>query len=218
MSEHNATSSCNAAERGPRRPPGRGRNLRAAVLAATLNELAERGYASLTVDNVARRAGVHKTSLYRHWPDRQALVLDALTTSVAESMPVPDTGEVATDLREYARSLVRWLTSPIGQAVVATTISDAVRVPEIGVLERRFYDDRFQRAEPIVIRAIERGELPIDTDPAEVIKTMIAPIYLRLLITAEPIDQTIADRAAQLAVTAAQAGILRRSASMPRRH
>ena len=49
---------------------------------------------------------------------------------------------------DYARSLVKWLTSPIGQAVVATTISDAVRVPEISALERRFYEDRFGRAEP----------------------------------------------------------------------
>lgn len=109
------------------KPPGRGQNLRAAVLNATLAELAEHGYASMTVDNVARRAGVHKTSLYRHWPDRQSLVLDALTSNVAESMPIPDTSNVANDLTEYARSLVSWLTSPIGQAVVATTISDAIR-------------------------------------------------------------------------------------------
>ncbi len=190
--------------------PGRGRKLRAAVLNATLAELAESGYASLTVDNVARRAGVHKTSLYRHWPDRQSLVLDALTANVAESMPIPDTGKLANDLTDYARSLISWLTSPIGQAVVATTISDAVRTPEIGALERRFYQERFVRAEPIIVRAMERGELPAGTEPAEVIKTLIAPIYLRLLVTAEPIDAATAQHAAELAITAAQAGILRR--------
>jgi AcrR family transcriptional regulator len=195
------------------RAPGRGPRLRAAVFAATLAELAERGYANLTVDNVARRAGVHKTSLYRHWPDRQRLVLDALTANVAASMPIPDTGHLETDLRAYARELVGWLTSPVGRAILAATLSDAARVPEIGALERGFFDDRLRRAEPLITRAIARGEVPSDTDPAEVVKTMIAPIYLRLLITAEPIDATTADRAAHLALVAAQAGILGRASS-----
>ena len=198
---------------GRPRAPGRGPRLRAAVFAATLAELAERGYANLTIDNVARRTGVHKTSLYRHWPDRQRLVLEALTANVASGMPIPDTGQIETDLRAYARSLVGWLTSPVGQAILAATLSDAARVPEIGALERGFYDDRLRRAEPIVSRAIARGELPPDTDAAEVVKTMIAPIYLRLLITAEPIDATTADRAAQLALVAARAGILSHASS-----
>lgn len=195
-----------------RRPPGRGRRLRTAVLAAALAELADVGYAALSMDNVARRAGVHKTSVYRHWKDREALVLDALTTNVAGELSIPDTGAIETDLREFARGLVAWLTSPVGKAVVQATVSDASRVAEIADLQRRFYTDRLRRDEVIIRRAIDRGEIPTDTDPAEAIKALISPIYLRFLITAEPIDSATADRAAELALAGARAGVFRQAA------
>jgi AcrR family transcriptional regulator len=192
-----------------RRAPGRGPRLRAAVLAATLEELTAGGFAALTIDNVARRAGVHKTSLYRNWKDRASLVAEALAENVAGGVPIPDTGSIETDLREYARSLIGWLTSPLGRAVLAATISDAARAqPEIAEIEQRFFIDRLRRAEPMVTRAIARGELPSNTDPNAVIKTVLAPIYLRLLITAEPVDEATADQAARVALAAACAGAL----------
>jgi AcrR family transcriptional regulator len=183
------------------------------VLAAALAELAERGCAALTVEGVARRAGVHKTTVYRRWPDRESLVVDALTDLIAVEVPVPDSGDVATDLRELARALVRWLTSPVGQAVLAAVVSDTLGVPEVAAVKRRFFEDRFLRSEPVVARAVASGELPPGTDPAEVVKALIAPIYLRLLITAEPIDEGTADRAAGAALAAARAGALRRAGS-----
>src|SRR5262249_31872929 len=104
--------------RSERVPPvGRGPKVRAAVLAATLAELAARGSAALTVDDVARRAGVHKTTVYRRWNDRESLVADALTDLAAADVPVPDTGSVETDLREHGRAVVRFLTGPPGRAV-----------------------------------------------------------------------------------------------------
>jgi AcrR family transcriptional regulator len=161
------------------------------------------------MDNVAQRAGVHKTSLYRNWKDRASLVADALAENVATGVPIPDTGSVETDLREYARSLIGWLTSPLGRAVLGATISDAARAePEIAEVEQRFYVDRLLRARPIITRAVARGELPGDTDPDAVIKTVLAPIYLRMLITAEPVDEGTADQAAQVALVAARAGVL----------
>lgn len=186
----------------------RGERVLAAVRAATLRELAEHGYAALTIDNVARRAGVHKTTVYRRWRDRDGLLLDAVADHVATEVPVPDTGEVERDLRELARGLVQWITSPIGGGVLATMLSDAGRVPAIAEARRRFYRRRFEQAEPVVRRAIARGELPAGTDPAELLKTLMAPIYLRLLVTAEPLDDAAADRAAAAAVAAARAGAL----------
>jgi AcrR family transcriptional regulator len=212
------------ARSGPPRPPGRGERFRGAVLKAALEELADRGFAALSIESVARRAGVHKTSVYRHWADREALVLEALTANVAGGLTIPDTGTFETDLREFARRLVAWLMSPLGKAVVQATVADASRVPEIGDLQRSFYVDRLQRDEVMIRRAIERGEIPADTDAAEVIKVLIGPIYLRFLITAEPIDATTAERAAELALAAVHAGILhsrrapqtkRRTASSP---
>lgn len=194
---------------------GRGPKVRAAVLAATLAELSEQGYANLSVDNVARRAGVHKTTVYRRWKDRESLVVDAVVDHVVAEVPVPDTGSIDSDLRQWARSLVKWLTSPTGSAVFAASMSDAAHLPEIARAKRRFYEDRFGRAGAVVSRAVARGELPADVDPAELIKTLIAPIYLRLLVTAEPIDQTTADHAAQVALVAARAGVLSPAPGQP---
>jgi len=191
------------------RPPGRGPKVRAAVLAATLGELADNGYAGLTIDNVARRCGVHKTTIYRRWKDRESLVADAVIDLAAARVPFPDTGDIDADLRELARSFVRFLNSPAGKAVAAATLSDAGRVPEIAGARRRFFADRFRRAEPVVSGAVARGELPAGTDPAELVRALVAPIYLRLLVTAEPLDQTVADNAARAALAAARAGALR---------
>jgi hypothetical protein len=78
----------------------------------------------------------------------------------------------------------------------------------IGSVKRRFFDNRFRRAEPVVARAVERGELPTDADPAELVKALVAPIYFRLVIAAEPIDERTADLAARAALAAARAGAL----------
>lgn len=179
-----------------------------AVLDATLAELADHGYAALTVERVAQRAGVHKTTVYRHWRTLDELVLDAFSAHVWAEVPVPDTGAVESDLRELARGLVRWLTSAPGAGMVATMLSDCCRVPEIADARRAFYRVRFAQAAPVVRRAIERGELPVGTEPAELLKVLMAPIYLSLLVTAEPLDEAAADRAAAIALAAARAGAL----------
>src|SRR5450755_766517 len=70
------------------------------------------------------------------------------------------------------------------------------------------FEALFRQAEPVVSGAIARGELPADTDPAELVRTLLAPIYLRLLVTAEPIDRTTADNAAKVALAAARGGAL----------
>ncbi|NKY35640.1 TetR/AcrR family transcriptional regulator [Nocardia speluncae] len=190
----------------PAVPPGRGPKVRAAVLAAAIHELSERGYAAFTVENVAHRAGVHKTTVYRRWPDRDALIVDALDDSVATELPIPDTGSLDEDLRTLARSLVAWINSPSGRAVLA------VMVPAAGSASppdttRHAFRDRIRQALPIVPRAIARGEIPAGTDAAEMIKTLVAPIYFRVLIPREPVTDTTAAAAAAVALTAARAGL-----------
>jgi AcrR family transcriptional regulator len=186
----------------------RGPRVHAAVLAATLAELAETGYTALTVDNVARRSGVHKTTIYRRWKNRERLVAEAVTDLAATKVPFPDTKDIGADLRRFARGLVTWLGSPMGQAVTAALQSDAARLPEIADAKHQFFWDRMRRAAPVISGAIERGELPVGTDAAELIRTVIAPIYLRLLVTAEPVDRSTADTAADVALAAARAGAL----------
>src|SRR3712207_1543584 len=87
---------------GERRPGGRSARVRAAVLSATIDALVDVGYDGLSVEDVARRAGVHKTTVYRRWPTRAALVAEATRERSQQVIPVPDTGTLAGDLRQLA--------------------------------------------------------------------------------------------------------------------
>ncbi|WP_406099898.1 TetR/AcrR family transcriptional regulator [Streptomyces sp. NBC_01013] len=187
---------------------GRGGRMRAAVLEAAIAELAESGYAALTVENVAQRAGVHKTTIYRNWKDADGLIAQALAAHFAADVPIPDTGAVATDLRELARSLVATMTTPTGMALLKAVLSDAVRLPQVAEIKRALFDDRFRRAAPVIARAVERGELPKGTDPVELLKALAAPVYFRLVCSGEPVGRATADRAADAALAAARAGVL----------
>ena len=179
--------------------------MRAAVREAVIEELTTTGYAALTVERVAQRAGVHKTTIYRNWKDADSLLADALAQHFAGDIPIPDTGTVEGDLRALARSLVAIMTTPPGRALLAAVLSDAVRVPQLAEVKRALFDDRFRRAEPVVTRAVERGEVPADTDPTELLKNLAAPLYFRLVFTGEPVDATTADRAVHVALAAARA-------------
>ncbi|MFG3254021.1 TetR/AcrR family transcriptional regulator [Streptomyces sp. NPDC048172] len=193
----------------PAQRQARGPRVQAAVLAAARQELAESGFAALTVDNVARRAGVHKTTVYRRWKDRETLVTDALTEHLADRIPIPDTGAFESDLRALARAMVRSVSSIDEQGVTAALYSDAGRLPEIAAVRQGLFADRFRRATPLVTRAVERGELPEGTDPALLLKSLIAPVYLRLLVLSEPLDDALAEHAADLTLAAARAGLFR---------
>src|ERR1039457_442367 len=98
-----------SAPAGRARPAGRGPKVRAAVLAATIAELTENGYAALTGANVARRSGVQKTTIYRRWKDREGLVADAVANlATTARMPFPDTGDIGADLLRLARRTARF--------------------------------------------------------------------------------------------------------------
>ncbi|MFF4317815.1 TetR/AcrR family transcriptional regulator [Streptomyces sp. NPDC001568] len=182
--------------------------MRAAVLAATVDELADSGYAALTVERVAQRAGVHKTTIYRNWQHQDRLVVDALAGHFADDVAIPDTGSVEADLRELALSLVATLNSAVGRALLGAVLTDAARVPQLAEIKKTLFEDRFRRAEPVVTRAVDRGELPADTDPVELLKTLAAPVYFRLAFIGETVDEATAERAVRVVLAAARARAL----------
>jgi AcrR family transcriptional regulator len=194
----------------PTRPGGRTARTRAAVLEATVAELAGHGYEALTVERVAARAGVHKTTLYRRWGGKQGLVAEAVEAFGAAAVVVPDSGSVQEDLRRWARSIVAMLTAHDSGAVVRALFSTG-ETPELLDLRRRFYRARAALVVPIVERAVARGELPPGTDAEEVIKQVGAPLYYRFLVIAEPLTPAAADLAADAAVAAARAGVFARA-------
>lgn len=172
--------------------------MRAAVLAAALDELIEVGYARLSVESVAARAGVHKTTVYRRWPSREALVTDALLEQRARDVPIPDTGSIGADLRALAHAIAASISSATGHAVARTLVSAGSDIPEVTTAVRDFWSARLAASRAVVDRGVERGELPPDVDPDLLIEALVGPLYLRLLVTREPLDDAFIDRLVDL--------------------
>ncbi|WP_243723350.1 TetR/AcrR family transcriptional regulator [Actinomadura sp. 7K507] len=197
-----------ASEPGTVRPGGRTARVRDAVRRATLAELAERGYQGLTVENVAARSGVHKTTVYRRWRDAEGLVADALELAAGEPWPVPDTGTLAGDLRAIARLVATGFTDPGQGPVTRAFVLAAAQSTGAARALHAFFARRHEQSAAVVERAVGRGEAPAGTDAAEVVRITVAPLYYRLFVTGEPVDEAAADRAAASAATAARTGIL----------
>ncbi|MFI7636770.1 TetR/AcrR family transcriptional regulator [Nonomuraea sp. NPDC049400] len=191
-----------------RRLGGRSARVRDAVRQATLAELAEHGYSGLTVENVAIRSGVHKTTVYRRWGSAEGLIADALELAREEPWPLPDTGSLREDLREIAGLVRSGFADPVAGPISAAFVSAAVQSTGPAQALHAFFAARHEQAAEVVRRAVARGELPADTDVADVIRTAVAPIYYRLFITHESVTERDAERAADAALAAARAGVL----------
>ncbi|RFS82311.1 TetR/AcrR family transcriptional regulator [Actinomadura spongiicola] len=192
---------------GTARPGGRTARVRDAVRQATLAELSEHGYPGLTVENVATRSGVHKTTVYRRWGSADGLIADALDAASGEPWPIPDTGTLAGDLRALARLVLTGLTDPEHGPVSRAFVSAAAHSTEAARALHTFLARRHEQSAVIVRRAAQRSEVPSGTDAADVVRAAVAPLYHRLFITGDPIDEATADRAAAAADAAARAGV-----------
>jgi AcrR family transcriptional regulator len=184
-----------------RRPGGRTARVREAAIAATRSELADRGYSALTLEGVARRAGVHKTTLYRRWGTRENLVLEAMLELAGEHISVPDTGSLRNDLRELARTAAANAARPEVAAMARAVVAESPRDARLAAANRRFWDERLALDGVIIERAIERGEVASGTEPAAVIESVLGPIHLRLLLTGEPIDRSFLEGVVDVVIT-----------------
>ncbi len=193
---------------GTLRPGGRTARTRAAVLEAVIGELTEHGYAGATVERVAARAGIAKTTIYRRWGGLDGLLADLMTEYAAQEIPVPDEGDLGSDLRGLARTVVAALGHPAIRAAFASVVTAAVQDPAARQVLFRFTAARAATMSIIVNRAVCRGEVPAATDAAEVIQTVTAQLYYRLFVAGEPLSPATADHAADIAAAAARAGAL----------
>lgn len=175
-----------------RRTGGRSARVRHRVLGAAIEVVLEGGLGGFGVPEVAERAGVHKSSIYRRWGDASNLLLDALLSHVGEEVPIPDTGSLRGDLMELLRRVAGFLESPTGRALVRTTASGANSAEALAG-RKRYWERRFSLNREIFERAIERGELPDGTDPDLALEALVAPLYLRVLVTGEPLRESFLD-------------------------
>jgi AcrR family transcriptional regulator len=191
---------------GSIRPGGRTARVRAAVLRAAGDALAEHGFAHLDLTDVAQRASVGKTTVYRRWGTVTGLVADLLTDMAEHSLPRSRTGSLEGDLRANARLVRRTLADARQGALFRAVIAAATCDPRTASSLHRFYETRVREWAPCVREAVERGELPEGTDAEEVIRAVSAPLYYRLLTTGTPLDEAAAEQAAMAAAAAARAG------------
>jgi AcrR family transcriptional regulator len=160
-----------------RRPGGRSARVAAAVHEAVHALLVEHGPGGFTVSDVARRAGVNPTSIYRRWGSVEAVILDVQAARLSDDIPLPDTGTLRGDLLAYARTAVADIAQPGGlaflQALIgAQNLSDEKRYAAVG--------RRGAEIQAVLDRARDRGDPPRDV--SAVVDCILAPIYLRFLL------------------------------------
>ncbi|MEL6984889.1 MAG: TetR/AcrR family transcriptional regulator [Actinomycetota bacterium] len=188
---------------GEQRPGGRATRVRNAVLQATIDLVSEVGYDEATIDGIAARAEVHKTTIYRRWSTKSALVAAAASAASDAEIPIPDTGSLAGDLQALARSVAVNLGSNGGGRRSRSIVASAIASDQLADDMRDFWAERFQLASAVVERAVERGELQADVDPGLLIETLIGPLWIRLLLTGGPITAEVADDVAAMVAAGA---------------
>ncbi|GAA3656064.1 TetR/AcrR family transcriptional regulator [Nonomuraea antimicrobica] len=179
-------------ERQPaRRPGGRSARVSAAVHQAVTDLVRERGYGNFTVGEVAARAGVADTSVYRRWGNLETLLTDVTLTRLNARSPMPDTGSLAGDLRTYAANVAREITGPDGLAVLRLVIALSGKGRQGLEARDDFLAERARQLESMLDRARERGEDP--PDALGVLDHIMAPMYIRVLFDLGPLTPDYVD-------------------------
>jgi len=191
-----------AGKRPPPETDERVEKSKKAVLAATYELLTKSGLGGVSVDEVCRRSGVAKTTIYRHWPSRESLLLDACS-QLSTRPPVPDTGKLRTDLEALAAGAVVRLQQPWA-TVLPSIIDAAERDTELAKLQAGIHAQMRGAFVAVVERAQERGELPRGLDARELVASIIGPILYRRFFSREALDEAFAKRTVERALRAAE--------------
>jgi len=159
--------------------------VRAQVLESAFRLLVEKGPSAFSIGEVALRAKVHETSIYRRWRTKSALALDACLNFAEQTLAIPDTGALRSDLVDLLRRVSALLRSPEGKAMLA--LSFALE-PEAIETRRTYWRIRLGAAAAIFERAAARGEISPDVDAKQFIEALIAPFFFRALVSLQPIE------------------------------
>jgi len=178
------------------RSPGRPRSeeSRQAILAAAIELAVEVGYAGLTIEGIAARAGVGKQTIYRWWPSKADVLLEAGAVKADRFVPVDDQGSYRADLRAFLRASYAMGNQPRFADVLRTLMAEAQLDRDFGERFRVSFLERRRDALAVITdRARERGDLPAHPDPATVADIVFGTIWYRMLATRRPLDEALAD-------------------------
>ena len=184
-------------------PRGRPRSAEAdrAILTATLELLAERGLAAMSIEEVAARAGVGKTTIYRRWTSKGLLALDAFVISFRAEQPLPDTGTLRGDLLSALHAWVRTVTQTAMGPMLTGLIAEAQHDPDLrGAWRDRVLEPLRAQHRIMLRRAIDRGEIPASTDLDVALDLVYGPAYHRLLQGHRPLSDTFTRRVVEVVV------------------
>jgi AcrR family transcriptional regulator len=175
----------------------RSRRSHEAILAATQSLLVERSYRELTIEGIAARAGVGKQTIYRWWPSKAALVLEAYLAGQEAVLQPPPGRSTREDVRGLLGWLIAVLARPTGGPVVAGLVGDLQHDPD---LAEGFHRDVVPARREAMLAALERGkergEIRDDADLELAVDALHGGVFYRLLLSGEPLDEAFAARLA----------------------
>lgn len=181
---------------------GRSEAARETILRAADDLLAEKGFSGVTIEGIAKAAGVAKQTVYRWWSSKTEVLMDAFLEDAAAALEPPDTGHLGSDLRAHLRATAHFLTTDDAGVVYRALIGQAQHDSELArTFRSRYLDDQRTRDQKPFLRAIERNELPPDTDVAALAEWLVGPIHHRVIVTGEPIDDTFLDAIVDIVLT-----------------
>ncbi|OQD55604.1 TetR family transcriptional regulator [Streptomyces phaeoluteigriseus] len=158
-----------------------------AIRAAVFEELATVGYARMSIEGIARRAGVGKTAVYRRWRSKLHLVLDIVSAIAVQGLPAPETGSLEGDLRVLYEVTSRALRHPVASQIIPDLQAEAARNPEIAeAMQKALRDGQEGVALKIVAAATQRGEVRGDLDDELALDLISGPLYWRSVVIRSP--------------------------------
>jgi AcrR family transcriptional regulator len=178
--------------------------VRTAVIGAAGEELAASGFAGFSAERVAERAGIHRSTLYRHWPTKRDLIVAVAQASYAERLPSPDTGSWEGDLRALVDGLAVSIAAPVSRAFFGALAAAGRSDPELQeAVMAMWRADTVRHLSPIQ-RAQARGEVDPSVDPGLLLEAISAPLVERLCVTGAPLTPHFLEFNIQLVLRGAQ--------------
>jgi AcrR family transcriptional regulator len=177
-----------------RAPNRRSDRAREAVLEAADGLLVEKGYAGVTMEGIAARAGVAKQTIYRWWPSKFEVLMDTFLDDAGSQLAIPDTGTTTEDLRQHLHRLADFLTEADAGQVMLALIGQAQHDRAVAaVFRQRYLDDRRALDRTILERGVARGDVRADVDLDLVIDVLYGPVYHRVLLSGLPVNGEFID-------------------------
>jgi AcrR family transcriptional regulator len=186
-------------------PQMRGERVVEKILDATLEEMALKGFSGLSMEVVAERAGVAKTTVYRRWPTRGELVVAAMRQVADDIIKVEDTGSLRGDLERLLRSFRDFIATPRGQSLMRMMLSESAN-PELTEFVRKLREEKSEEPQGLIVRAVARGELPRDTDASFLLDVAFGAVQHYACFMQTPVSDAQLGRIVNLVLLGAEHG------------